>query len=213
MSNLRMDSQRNETWLIDLAVTLLAIVIFIAILFGVRPEREPTLAPADPAYSGSILEHQDKVPVGTTGRSSKWPKLRAEHLSKYPACEACGKSDSLHVHHIVPISVNPKMELDANNLWTLCKYCHFRIGHDPDGPFGPAKSDWTKHNTNVRRDSMLVNDWLNGRVVWSPRDGTDRPRSMPSKRENGREFDGGPEFGNGSWAVLYEDGVWRRNGG
>lgn len=206
-----MDSQRKETWLIDL-VMLLLMGVFISFL-AVRLDREPTLAPPDPLNTNSVLQSQDEVPVGGASRSSKWPRVRAEHLSKYPACEACGKTDGLHVHHIVPFSVEPASELSPENLWTLCKDCHFRIGHDPDGPFGPDNPDWTKHNVNVKRDSMLVNDWINGRVAWSPRDGTPRPKSMPSKRENGREFDGGPEFGNGSWAVLYEDGVWRRNGG
>jgi hypothetical protein len=40
-----------------------------------------------------------------------------------------------------------------------------------------------------------------------------RPATMPPKRSDGREFDGGPNFGNGSWAQLDEDGVWRRYGG
>jgi hypothetical protein len=47
---------------------------------------------------------------------------------------------------------------------------------------------------------------------WAPGDGK-RPSDMPPKRQDGREFDGGPEFGNGSWAQKDEDGVWRRNGG
>ena len=41
----------------------------------------------------------------------------------------------------------------------------------------------------------------------------ERPATMPPKRSDGREFDGGPDFGNGSWAHLDEDGVWRRYGG
>ncbi|MGV3484785.1 MAG: hypothetical protein ACO1RT_10240 [Planctomycetaceae bacterium] len=39
-----------------------------------------------------------------------------------------------------------------------------------------------------------------------------RPSSMPPKKGD-REFDGGPDFGNGSWAERDEDGVWRRYGG
>lgn len=203
-----MSSQRNETWLIDI-VMLLLFGVFISLL-AVKLDQVPTLAPLDPM--GSVLESQDEVPVGGS-RSSAWPRTRAEHLKKCPACEACGKTEGLHVHHIIPFSVDPKLELSEENLWTLCKDCHFKIGHDPDGPFGPDTPDWRKHNLNVKRDSILVNDWINGRVAWSPRDGTPRPKSMPSKRNDGREFDGGPDFGNGSWAVLYDDGVWRRNGG
>ncbi len=40
-----------------------------------------------------------------------------------------------------------------------------------------------------------------------------RPLTMPPKKADGREFDGGPDFGHGSWAHLDEDGVWRRYGG
>lgn len=39
-----------------------------------------------------------------------------------------------------------------------------------------------------------------------------RPATLPPRR-SGREFDGGPDFGNGSWAQEDEDGVWRRYGG
>lgn len=53
----------------------------------------------------------------------------------------------------------------------------------------------------------IVDGW-----VWVPSQGP-RPRTMPPKRVDGREFDGGPDFGNGSWAQRDEDGIWRRNGG
>jgi hypothetical protein len=38
-----------------------------------------------------------------------------------------------------------------------------------------------------------------------------RPVDMPA-RKGDREFDGGPDFGNGSWA-QWEDGHWLRFGG
>lgn len=38
-----------------------------------------------------------------------------------------------------------------------------------------------------------------------------RPLDMPA-RKGDREFDGGPDFGNGSWA-QWEDGHWVRFGG
>ena len=38
-----------------------------------------------------------------------------------------------------------------------------------------------------------------------------RPLDMPA-RKGDREFDGGPDFGNGSWA-QWEDGHWLRFGG
>lgn len=69
----------------------------------------------------------------TEGRSSQWHSVRAEHLSKYPTCAACGGKDGLEVHHIEPYHINPQKELDPANLLTLCenqsKLCHLTFGH------------------------------------------------------------------------------------
>lgn len=35
-------------------------------------------------------------------RSSRWPKVRAEHLKREPACRACGARSKLEVHHKLP---------------------------------------------------------------------------------------------------------------
>lgn len=65
-----------------------------------------------------------------SNRSTKWSEVRRQHLLKQPVCQACGTKRGLQVHHIVPYGVNPDLELDPNNLITLCgKYCHFTIGH------------------------------------------------------------------------------------
>jgi 5-methylcytosine-specific restriction enzyme A len=78
------------------------------------------------------------------GRSYSWTKIRKEHLRKYPECAACGRKDTLEVHHIVPYHVDPKKELDPNNLITLCgKHCHFVFGH---------LMDWKSWNKDVCRD-------------------------------------------------------------
>lgn len=43
---------------------------------------------------------------------------------------ACGSCKKPEVHHIVPVHLNPDLELDPENLITLCdKYCHFIFGH------------------------------------------------------------------------------------
>ena len=65
-------------------------------------------------------------------RSPEWRKVRDEHLEKFPMCEACGTSKELQVHHIKPFHLDPELELDENNLMTLCmaKFnCHLQIGH------------------------------------------------------------------------------------
>jgi len=80
-------------------------------------------------------------------RSPEWRKVRDEHLEKFPLCEACGTSKELQVHHIKPFHLDPELELDGNNLITLCMArfnCHLQIGHG--GSFGT-------YNPNVEEDS------------------------------------------------------------
>jgi len=68
-------------------------------------------------------------------RSSKWRKVRAEHIKKNPVCVVCGGKKKLEIHHRIPFSIAPDLELEPSNLMTLCesgKYglvCHRLIGH------------------------------------------------------------------------------------
>jgi len=87
--------------------------------------------------------------VGLEKRSSKWPKVEKDFLSKHPVCEACGSNKKLNVHHKKPYHLHPELELDENNLITLCmeKECHLLIGH---------LDDFKAYNPNVERDVELV---------------------------------------------------------
>lgn len=98
---------------------------------------------------------EEVPPAGTVAadRSSKWPAVRAEHIERHPVCEACGSAANLNVHHIIPFHVNSYLELDPTNLITLCRNCHFTLGHDPDGPKGPKKPNWKEFNSHVRQDA------------------------------------------------------------
>lgn len=68
-------------------------------------------------------------------RSTHWPKVRGEHLAQHPACEVCGHAgEKVNVHHILPFHLHPDLELDPNNLITLCEdehfvNCHLFLGH------------------------------------------------------------------------------------
>lgn len=68
-------------------------------------------------------------------RSKDWPIVRDNFLSANPSCAVCGGTKKLQVHHIIPFNIAPDMELDHENLITLCtskKYginCHLLIGH------------------------------------------------------------------------------------
>jgi hypothetical protein len=87
----------------------------------------------------SIVKHlidaaQGKHPL-TAKRSSKWPTVRKHHLEQHPACEVCGGTEKLEVHHKRPFHLLPELELDPANLITLCEAnhgglnCHLAIGH------------------------------------------------------------------------------------
>jgi hypothetical protein len=79
------------------------------------------------------------------GRSSSWRKVRNEFIKNNNGCAACGRDDDLEVHHIVPYHVDPSLELDHNNLITLCgKHCHFIFGH---------LGDWKSWNKDIVEDS------------------------------------------------------------
>ncbi len=66
-------------------------------------------------------------------RSSRWSGVRNAHLRLYPNCEICGKNKGLNVHHKMPFHLHPQLELDPNNLVTLCEdggmNCHITFGH------------------------------------------------------------------------------------
>lgn len=85
-------------------------------------------------------------------RSSQWQSVRSRFVHEHPHCEACGSTAQLNVHHVKPFKDYPELELDADNLITLCREHHFRIGHDPDGPWGPLRPSWMLSNPLVRED-------------------------------------------------------------
>ena len=72
----------------------------------------------------------DKVSIP---RSGKWPTVRNNHLKLNPICAVCGGKENLNVHHIQDFHQYPELELDSNNLITLCEghvvNCHLLFGH------------------------------------------------------------------------------------
>jgi|GEM_PF-479465 hypothetical protein len=77
-------------------------------------------------------------------RASEWPKVRRQHLDANPRCAACGSDKSLQVHHKKPFHCEPCLELDAENLITLCPLCHFYFGH---------LLRWKSWNVDVSKDA------------------------------------------------------------
>ena len=101
---------------------------------------------------------QSLLPVRGARRSSQWPKLRQKWLTEHPECAACGRRDeTVTPHHIVPVHVDPSMELEESNLISLCEHptwnCHSKIGHAGNW------RDWVPH---VRVLASRVRDALCG---------------------------------------------------
>jgi hypothetical protein len=95
-------------------------LIILLLLIGL--EALPPVTPPAP----ELPSHH----VGTP-RSGKWPRVRREHLSRQPDCQACGKtSGDMEVHHQRSFAQHPELELDPKNLITLCADpCHLVHGH------------------------------------------------------------------------------------
>lgn len=96
----------------------------------------------------------DGVPFYTP-RANGWSKLRVEFLNENPKCFGCESIDQCVPHHIVPVHVDPSLELVKDNLVTACPTCHFLICHC---------KDWRSWNPFVEEDLARVK----GRIMTRP---------------------------------------------
>ncbi len=85
--------------------------------------------------SALILCFTCAITVWSDKRSPEWNQVRDEYIREHPICAVCGTAKDLQVHHKKPFHLYPELELDKNNLITLCisKYwgfnCHLIAGH------------------------------------------------------------------------------------
>lgn len=98
-----------------------------------------------------------QVPVGAV-RSPEWALVRHVHLEAHPQCICCGADKKLEVHHIIPFHIAPQLELDPNNLVTLCRggrfkslNCHLVFGH---------LCSWKRFNLSVHSDAINMKNRL-----------------------------------------------------
>lgn len=114
----------------------------------------------------AIIKHlvdaaKGKHPLGAQ-RSGHWAAVRQQHLTMQPTCAVCGGTDKLEVHHIRPFHLHPDLELDPQNLITLCEAnhggvnCHLAFGH---------LSNFKSWNVSVREDSAHWADKLKKRPL------------------------------------------------
>lgn len=112
-----------------------------------RPRKGPPRS-TQRKRSATIDHGQEIAQKYGLARSPEWPALERAHLQQEPACRACGyRGPGIQVHHIKPFHLYPQLELDPNNLITLCEVRgrdhHLLLGH---------LDDWESYNPNVRED-------------------------------------------------------------
>lgn len=102
---------------------------------------------------------QGKADIGDK-RSSKWASVRKKHLEENSTCAVCGGNKTLEVHHKQPFRDYPELELDPNNLITLCEAktngvnCHLLFGH---------LGNYRSINANVDNDVKIWNNKIKNR--------------------------------------------------
>lgn len=133
----------KNSWALDL---IIAIVVVAMAAITSWATKNPIFSPPPPYEQ---RESVDDPPRLEGDRSDLWPETRAAFVAKHPACAACGKRIELNVHHIIPFYLRPDLELVESNLITLCREHHFRVGHDPDGPWAPERPSWRAYNPRV----------------------------------------------------------------
>lgn len=133
-----------------LLLALIALLVLMACVLAVLDTPNSVAIPDEP-----VAEIAERVSGDTfdAERSSKWRAVRNAYILEHPVCEACGTDRELNVHHVKPFHLYPELELDMDNLITLCREHHFRIGHDPDGIDGPRPANWKSSNPDVRQQS------------------------------------------------------------
>jgi len=154
-------------WLVAHLLIVIAVFILGLLLLGlvgIRPRGETGRGRATatrPDHGAEVARRHGHE------RSPEWPRVEREHRLQYPACAACGyKGEGIQVHHIKPFHLHPQLELDPNNLITLCQIegreHHLLLGHLDDWESfnehvqGDVKHFFRKTANQIRADS----DWL-----------------------------------------------------
>ncbi len=107
-------------------------------------------AAVHPAHLRDVLQKKTSL---DKPRSSRWPAFKRAWLVDHPGCAVCGSTKKVEVHHIKPFHEHPELELDENNVITLCRSkkwhidCHLDVGHN---------GDFKKHNPHVVADAKKV---------------------------------------------------------
>lgn len=72
--------------------------------------------------------------VNKVVRPAAVTRAQHEHVKQFPACAACGATESCQGHHVRPYHKFPELAANPSNFITLCEHpggpeCHLHVGH------------------------------------------------------------------------------------
>jgi len=91
-------------------------------------------------------------------RSSKWPEVEKAFRKLHPRCEVCGTDKDINIHHLKSFATHPELELDFDNLWTVCRIHHFWLCH---------LGSWASLDENAKADCLALADKIKHRPSWN----------------------------------------------
>lgn len=143
-----------DTWFYGSLIVIVLLIILTTYL-QLKQRRRKKAGHGKPSRKGSLFrrfkrDHGARVARlhNKQERSSRWDEVAKAHRLREPACAACGyKGRKIQVHHVKPFHLHPELELDPDNLITLCqargRSHHLLLGH---------LDHWSSYNEHVRRD-------------------------------------------------------------
>lgn len=142
----------NNSWLIPLLIVLAILIVgsvFLRLTGKHRKRRHARKAHYSAKRTIKRIDHGAHIAQHHgVARSPMWAGVARAHRLREPACVVCGyKGAKLQVHHIKPFHLHPQLELDPNNLITLCEVDgrehHLLLGH---------LDKWESYNVHIRDD-------------------------------------------------------------
>lgn len=75
-------------------------------------------------WVGFVGRHKNQVVRST----ANYKALRTKTMKRDGyKCLWCSSDEKLETHHIIPVKANPTLELDLDNILTLCHKCHLKV--------------------------------------------------------------------------------------
>lgn len=104
------------------------------------------------SYCADHKRRQKKVAWQSNNKSfyqsKAWKDMKAYCYQRDGGCcKRCSKfvhGKRSHAHHVIPVSMNPRLKLEPDNIMTLCSSCHPIVEAEANEKYKPKKKkfDW-----------------------------------------------------------------------